>query len=76
MSWSASLFSSTSSQPRSPRDGQAFGDCAGAETASEFMHNRAVLGFATKMRKVTGGLPFTAGSFVVTDEFLFLGVPR
>jgi hypothetical protein len=33
------------------KDGQCFDDCADAETASEILHNRAVLGSATKMRK-------------------------
>ena len=42
MSCSASLSSSTSRQPRSPRNGQGFDDCADDETASEILHNRAI----------------------------------
>ena len=42
MSCSASLSSSTSRQPRGPRNGQGFDDCADDETASEILHNRAI----------------------------------
>jgi hypothetical protein len=56
MGCSASSSSFDLKPPAQSKDGQGFGDCAGAETASEIVHNRAVLGSATKMRKT--GPPF------------------